>query len=537
MRHLRKLVGCVLALVMGLTMTTGAYAATVENKTDHSYNAYQVFSGTQEATGVPLGDAEWGNGVYGDALLAELQGDPRFNVGKNGANVFANCTTALDVANVLGTYDDNSDVAQAFANVTAKHLTEECTPIAKDATTVELATGYYLLVDQGTLGEHDAYNSALLQVTNKGKVTIAKKYDVPKVDKSVQDNGSDKWEEAADWEIGSNVPFQLVGTLPGNYADYETYKYVFHDTLSAGLKYNGDAKVYLQNGDDANTRTDITGSFTITTGENGALTISCDNLKAIITDVSTSSRIVVEYTAELLSTAEIGNPGNANNVYLEYSNNPNQTGEGTTSNTPEDKVLVFTYELDTTKVDGQHADKKLANAEFVLLNNDRTKVAKVDDGKFAGWAVVPAKGADGTITYPDGTTLTSDANGKFVVAGLDAGTYYLHETKAPAGYNLLKSDISLTISATLDKSEDNPALTALKLSVKKDNQGETTESDGDLASGIVSTNVENNSGVQLPETGGMGTTVFYAVGGILVLGAIVALVARRCMHSEDADRH
>ena len=532
MRHLRKLVGCVLALVMGLTMTAGASAATVENKTDHSYNAYQVFSGTQEATGVPLGDAEWGNGVYGDALLAELQGDPRFNVGKNGANVFANCTTALDVANVLGTYDDNSEVAKAFAKVAAKHLTETCTPIAKDTTTVELATGYWLIVDTTTPGEGDAMNPALLQVTNQGDVTIAKKYDVPSVDKSVQDSDG-TWGEAADWKIGSNVPFKLVGTLPSNYADYETYKYVFRDTLSAGLKYNGDAKVYLQNGDD---RTEITSGFTIEPAEaatagGGSLTVTFDDLKAIA-GIDASSKIIVEYTAELLSTAEIGNPGNANNVYLEYSNNPNQTGEGTTSNTPKDEVLVFTYELDTTKVDGQHADKKLANAEFVLLNNDRTKVAQVADGKFAGWVNAPADGA----AYPDGTTLTSGADGKFVIAGLDAGTYYLRETKAPAGYNLLKSDISLTISATLDKSEDNPALTALKLSVKEDNQGETTESDGDLASGIVSTNVENNSGVQLPETGGMGTTVFYVVGGILVLGAIVALVARRRMHSEDADR-
>lgn len=528
MRHLRKLVGCVLALVMGLTMTTGASAATVENKTDHSYNAYQVFSGTQEATGVPLGDAEWGDGVYGDALLAELKSDVRFVV--DGANVFANCTTALDVATVLGGYSDNSDVAEAFANVAAKHLTEECTPIAAGATTVELATGYWLIVDTTTPGVGDAMNPALLQVTNKGDVTIEKKYDVPTVDKSAQDSDG-TWGEAADWETGSNVPFQLVGTLPSNYADYETYKYVFHDTLSAGLKYNDDAKVYLQNGTDANTRADITGNFTITSGENGALTISCDDLKAIA-GIDASSKIVVEYTAGLLSTAVIGNPGNANDVYLEYSNNPNQTGEGTTSNTPEDKVLVFTYELDTTKVDGQNADKRLANAEFVLLNSDKNRVAKVDNGKLTGWVATPTDGK----SYPEGTTLTSGEDGKFVVAGLDAGTYYLRETKAPAGYNLLKSDISLTITATLDKSEDTPALTALKLSVKKGDQGKVTESDGDLASGIVSTNVENNSGVQLPETGGMGTTVFYVVGGILVVGAIIALVARRRMHSEDADR-
>ena len=356
------------------------------------------------------------------------------------------------------------------------------------------------------------------------------------MDKSVKDTDN-QWGEAADWEIGSDVPFQLVGTLPSNYADYETYKYVFHDTLSTGLKYNGSPKVYVQNGTN---KTEITTGFTVApnaaaTAGGGTLTVTFTNLKEVA-EVTATSEIVVEYTAKLLSTAEIGNPGNKNEVYLEYSNNPNQTGEGTpsTGNTPKDEVLVFTYELDVTKVDGQNADKKLAKAEFVLLNSDKTKAAKVTDGKFVEWVDVPAAGEDGTITYPAGTTLTSGADGKFVIAGLDAGSYYLHETKAPAGYNLLKNDISVTITAKLDKSENNPALTELKLSVKEDKEGAAaTESNGSVDTGIVATNVMNNSGAQLPETGGMGTTLFYVLGGILVLVAIILLVTRKRMsHTE-----
>ena len=222
-------------------------------------------------------------------------------------------------------------------------------------------------------------------------------------------------------------------------------------------------------------------------------------------------------------------------MYLEYSNNPNHTGEGTpTGKTPKDEVLVFTYELDVTKVDGQKTDKKLANAEFVLLNSDKTKAAKVANGKLVEWVDVPNAGEDGTITYPAETKLTSDADGKFVIAGLDAGSYYLRETKAPAGYNLLKNDISVTITAKLDKRENNPALTELKLSVKDDKTGaEATESDGVLDTGVVSTDIVNNSGAQLPETGGMGTTLFYVLGGILVLVAIILLVTRKRMsHTE-----
>ncbi len=533
MKHLKKLASFLLVLVMVLSVTTTAFAANVSNKTNHSYSAYQIFSGTQADNSVPLGDVAWGSGINGAAFLAELKTDTRF--GKEGTNIFASCTTAADVAAVLGQYTDENDVAKAFANVAAKHLTDVSTAIAADATTVELAAGYYLLVDTSAPSEGDAMNSALLQVTNKGNITIEKKYNVPTVDKSVKDTDN-QWGEAADWEIGSNVPFQLVGTLPTNFADYETYKYVFHDTLSAGLQYNGDVKVYVQNG---KTKTEITTGFTVdpaaaATAGGGTLTVTFTDLKAV-EGVTATSKIVVEYTAKLLSTAEIGKPGNKNEVYLEYSNNPNHTGEGTpTGNTPKDEVLVFTYELDVTKVDGQDADKKLVNAEFVLLNNNKTKVAKVTGGKFAEWVDVPTAGEDGTITYPAGTTLTSGADGKFVIAGLDAGSYYLRETKAPAGYNLLKNDISVTITATLDKRENNPALTELKLSVKDDKTGaEATESNGSVDTGIVATNVMNKSGTELPITGGIGTTIFYVLGSILVIGAVVLLIAKKRMSASE----
>ena len=517
MKHVKKLAGILLALVMVFALTATAFAATVTNDTPHSYAAYQIFSGTQAENAVPLGNVEWGTGIDSAAFLTALQSDGRFV--QEGVNIFANCTTAAEVAEVLGAYPDKSNVANAFANVAAQHLTTTSVDIAAEAGSVELAAGYYLLIDTSTPGQDDAYNSALLQVTNQGNITIEAKYSVPTVDKSVKDTDG-QWGESADWEIGSDVPFQLVGTLPTNYADYETYKYVFHDTLQDTLKYNGDVKVYVKNGD---VTTEITTGFTVdpaaaATVGGGNLTVTFDNLKDVA-NVTSTSQIVVEFTAELLSNAVIGEAGNKNEVYLEYSNNPNVTGEGTTGNTKKDEVLVFTYELDVTKVDGQTPDKKLGNAQFVLLSSDKAKVAEVAGGKFVQWVDVPAADAEGKIAWPAGTTLTSAANGLFIISGLDAGSYYLRETVAPAGYNLLKNDISVKIDATLDKSEDNEGAAS-------------TESDGVLATGIVSTNVENNSGTQLPETGGIGTTIFYVVGGFLALTAVVLLVTKKRMSAK-----
>lgn len=519
MKHMKKLVTLLLALIMALALVVPASAYTVDNKTDHAYKAYQIFSGTQSTESKPaLGDVKWGNGIESAKFLTALKADTRFVTGDK--NIFAACTTAADVAAIMAKEQDKSAVAKAFANVAAQHLTNTAVDIAAKKTTsdVVLNPGYYLLVDVTTPGKGDAMNSALLQVTGKGNIIIEQKYDAPSVGKSVKDTDG-AWGEAADWCIGSNVPFQLIGKLPSNYADYETYKYVFHDTLGAGLQYNGDVKVYVRNGEKD---TELTSGFTVApdkaaTAGGGSLTITFDNLKTI-TSITSSSSIVVKYTAKLLNTAVIGRPGNSNEVYLEYANNPNFVGSGnpTTSNTPKDTVLVFTYELDVNKVDGAETTKKLKDAEFKLQNADG-KWATVDNtNKVTGWV----------DTQDKGSILKTDANGLAKIIGLDAGNYKLHETKAPAGYNKLKDPIDITITAELDKGEDTPALKALTIKV-----GTGAAEKGDVAKGLVSTTVTNNSGATLPETGGVGTTLFYIIGGVLMVGAAVLLVTRKRMNN------
>lgn len=520
MNNMKKFASLLLALVMVLAMAVPAMAEdseTVTNDTSHTYVAYQIFKGTQATSEGALGDVEWGDGVKSAELLTAIQNDARFNetTGEGTeaatANIFKDCKTAADVANVLAGYEDKSEVAKAFANVVAENLTNVSHEIKDEA---KLAAGYYLIVDTTNVDEkYDANNSALLQVTDD--ITIEVKYTVPSVDKTITGEG-----EAADYNIGDSVPFTLTGTLPSNYADYETYTYIFHDTLSAGLTYNNDAKVYVVNGSE---KTEVTTFFSITSNNN-VLTVSCDNLKTIMAaTINASSKIVVEYTATLNTEANIGSAGNKNEVILEFSNNPNAEGEGEedTGKTPKDEVIVFTYELDVTKTDNKEENPaKLKDAEFVLYRKvtgeDNAEVKKYvqvnTDGKVTGW----------TSDKTQASTLKSDENGLFKVIGLDAGDYWLEETKAPAGYNLLKAPIKVTIAATITDTEETQKLDSLTISI---NDG--TAANGNVTNGIVGTTVVNNPGSTLPETGGMGTTVIYVAGGLLVAAAVILMVAKR----------
>lgn len=487
--------------------TSGSYSITV-NATDaapvtgHTYNAYQIFK-ADLSDGV-LSNIEWGDGVKGDSLLAALK--------DNAA--FVDCNSAADVAKVLeGFATDSSDI-DAFAQIVGKNLADEATgtaTAAADATSVvisELNAGYYLVKDASAVTGDDAATKFIIKVVENA--TATPKSSKPTVEKKLVDNDDDAAGKAlndvADYGIGDSVPFTLTGTLPSTLADYDKYKYIFHDTLSAGLTYNGDAKVTIDG-------VDKTSSFTITSSGT-SLTISSDDVKAL--GATASSSIVVTYTATLNSNAVIGLDGNPNEVYLEYSNNPNEGGEGETGNTPKDQVLVFTYELDTTKVDGENTATKLQGAEFKLQNADGKWVTVDADGKVTGWADAEA----------DGSTLKSDANGLFKVVGLDEGTYSLKETKAPAGYNLLANPIAVVITATDDHSAEYDGSNASTMLTKIDVTADGKAGVGTPADGTAAITVGNNKGSQLPSTGGIGTTIFYVCGGIIVAAAAVLLIVK-----------
>lgn len=548
MRKVKKLLGLLLAAVMVLAMgvptfaASGSYTLTISGASDgHTYEAYQIFAGDLSENEQTLSNVKWGDGVNGEALLAALKGT------EEEPTAYQTCMTAADVAKVLESYENNSSEMKAFADIAGQHLTKTTSGTAsaynedsKSYTISGLAAGYYLVKDKDdSVPGTDAYTDFILKVVQN--TTVTPKSDVPTVEKKVQEDDKynqdggygNGYNDVADWNIGDAVPFKLIGTLPTNFADYDIYQYIFHDTLSDGLDLNeGSIKVYYASDKAGTDKTEIPlGKYEVEApGTEGTDQCSFEVAFADLTSVegvTANKYIIVEYTATLNKDAEIGLPGNPNKVYLEFSNNPNSGGEGDTGKTPEDKVIVFTYELDATKVDGEHTDTKLKDAEFKLYDENGKYVIVDADGKVTGWADNEA----------GGSTLKSDENGLFKVIGLDDGTYWLKETKAPDGYNLITDPIKIEIKATTVNDQDwtamegpSDALTALEIKVTVGST--TTSGNGDTESGIVETDIKNNKGATLPETGGMGTTIFYVLGAILVLGAGGLLIARRRTDSE-----
>lgn len=594
-----------------ITITT----ATTDEGT-HTYEAYQIFAGTYDDDANSLNDITWGTGIDKNKLK-DLNLSGIKVKGKNDDEeeidiaIFngVDLNNAKAVAQVLGQYatPDDNDVAKQFASAISSCLSDTATAtstVDSESGTITisgLADGYYLVQDDDSSPTDSGDNNSgaktryILEVVGGQNVAVTSKSSAPSVMKKVQENTKytdtetkdsridttlnttdDKgWNDVADYGIGDTVPFRLYGTMPSTLDDYTTYYYEFQDTL--GKEFT------VVDGEDEDTNVDVVvklfkdESGNVTEYDNGTvinadnyelsqttdvtsqvtkINIKFDNVKTI-PNLTKDSIITVEYKATLNSSAAIGIPGQENAVKLIYSNNPNQTGEEIpeTGETPDDKVIVFTYELDLTKVNGAawnayqdglrdgtiqdtvkfkdykgYTEKYLKNAEFKLSKTvgTETQYVQIDDetGKVTGW----------TTDYTQASVLKTDDDGKIKIIGLDDGKYSLEETKAPDGYNKLNTAIELTLKATTANNQEwdgtaNKALTNIELTTN-DTTNSATEK-GDVNTGMVNAIISNNSGTQLPSTGGIGTTIFYTVGGVLVVGAGVTLIAKKRAKNEQ----
>ena len=483
----------------------------VENAT---YSAYQIFKGSTLPSGedTNLANIDWGNGIT--------------DSGKTAVYTQYNVTTAQEMAEKL----TNQAEARAFATFINQYLqnpVNSTTTDGKPVISVE-GDGYYLIKDAANSTQ--APTESILKVVNNVNVN-PKTTDVPDTEKKVVENNKTvtgdpsvvpsetghKINDVADYNIGDTVPFILAAKTPAStdIASYTNYVFTFHDKMDAGLTLDADS-IVVKAGDD----TLVAGTdYTLNTNPNDNDTFDLVlNIKKDGADVNKliDKTITVAFNATLNEKANLDKVGNQNGFILEYSNNPTTGGTGKTT---EDKVVVFTYHLDLDKVDNNVSSTKLTGAKFILSrgsgeNTEYLVADKISTGEKAGQYTVKSW----TKVQNQATTLSAktEDSSEFVINGLDDGTYQLTETKAPDGYQLPTNPFTITLTAATTNNQGYNGTPSTAIGDIKVNN-----SVGNAA------NIENTKGHSLPITGGMGTTMIYGVGAVMVAGAAVFYVTNK----------
>lgn len=485
---MKRVVSTLLALVLVLALAGTAAAAgegsiTIDNAVKgKTYTIYRIF------------DLDSHSEDY-QAL--------NYKVSAKWASFFAESAEGLNYVDIdeLGyvTWKENASAAdfaaKAIAFAKAQNITNDGQKTA-DSSTVAftgLDLGYYLVQsDLGALCSLD---------TTMPSVTIKEKNSEPTVEKKVKEDSTGAFGETNDADIGQTVDFETTITV----VDGQPKGYVLHDTMSAGLTFNGTVEVKI--GD--RTLTAGTDYTLVTEGLNDGCTFEV----RFIDDkdgegnatgshaLKPNDVVTVIYSATVNANAVVGDKGNPNTTKLSYTE-----GSTTTNETKDSQTRTYVWEFDVLKYTMKdNAETPLAGAKFVLYKtvDGKNYYVKVTDGKVTGW----------TETKAEGTVFeTPDDDGSFTISGLDTDTYYLEEVEAPAGYNKLAAPVKVTITATINTAT---------------NVGTATVTYGENSTGTVK--IENKTGVELPSTGGVGTTIFYVIGGLLMAVAVVLLVTKKKM--------
>lgn len=473
----------------------------------HTYSVYQILTGTYGANGA-LGNVQAGT----DFKETNAAGD-------QGKDLTA-AEAAEKLAEIGSTESNQTKLAEIlkFANLTTQYGSD----LTASAPLTKVPAGYYLAKDKdNTVTGNDAQTLYIVKVVGNGDVTITRKAGKPTLVKKVKDTNDSitgsttDWQDSADYDFGDKVPFQLTATLPADkddFAAYKTYKLVFTDNQSAGLTYPSATGFTVKYGETVVPASQYTLTLNpTTTAADSTFTLTINDVKSLkdangdAITVAEGGKFTVEYESTLNDKAVIGSNGNPNEAKLQYSNNPNYTGEGAnspTGETPKDKVIVFTYQLNVNKTfdQGNPADDDMPR--FKLFK-------KGSDGNYTqvGDEITLTKG--GTKDHPTYT-------GSF--SRIDDGEYKLVESYTPAGYNTA-ADKTFSITADHDTDAIDPQLEWVKID----------QTAGDREKGTVRADVVNKKGSNLPSTGGMGTVMLYVAGiAVFVLaGATLVMALRR----------
>lgn len=560
--------GLTIAMSLGgaLGPATMAFAATDDNTitisnvqgNETSFKGYEIFKATvtDGTDGKTVSNITWAS----DAVKTAVQ-NYITNYETNHSKTYTG-TTAQDAAdwikaNVTGTTKETAVNADSVAEGLAKAvmgITTETT-VTGNTQSDALDPGYWLFLTDGSTVNAgssteagETYTSPIFAVVGGSTYTVTEKASVPTVEKKIVSDADSKEHDAADSHIGQNVTYNIYGTVAQDFATYDSYSYKFTDTISKGLTIDSNSvKVYMYANSgvakadvlhSSDSKVDVTNYFTsgVTDGTNGAhvLTVNVNSKTApkglkSITGATKDSVFVVSYTAKINSSAVIGNAGNPNTVYLEYSNNPN--GEGT-GRTIDRHVTDFTYGLNLVKVD-QGTEQALAGAVFTI------QVSSADDTATTNKYVA----ADGTLS-DTAVNLTTDANGKIDVTGLDAGTYKVHEVSAPDGYSTVsdftftitptinQNDQTVTLASTLNTTDSAHVIAGLSDGTAGDNTLTAQTGSGVTDNKTVNITVGDTKSVGLPLTGQAGVTLTWVAGGLVLAFGVSRVVRNRKQDNE-----
>lgn len=523
-----------------------------DSSVEHSYVAYRVFEGNLDTTDHILSDIQWSTGVVAGQVMSALKspdGNPEYY------KDFANCTTAQDVTEVLVGYGNDSQKLDSFATLVSSKLRNAAgisTAVRKEVdgkqvidhyTIPVTGDGYYFIkdADNSVTAEGESYTKYMLSVVHDVEIDAKDDHIVPEK-KIIEDNNTPV--DANSASIGETITYRVTVDIP-KMEGYKAYTFTMNDTFSKGLDFQQIQSVMV-----ANSTLVETDDYTVIAIENADGTTKLTvNFIDFIQYKGTSGQVVVTYTAKLDTDAVVGGEGNPNTVNFTYSNNPSTTGignGGSTGVTPDDETVTYTTALNLLKVDGRDNSIALQGAKFKIegdgVNTVITTGTKFEkapytagnnetvdnetyyllgDGTYSTTAPDPAP--EDTYVLVHFTKITTKSatvdcdgttgpDGKTDFIGLSAGTYTLTEVESPDGYNLLPEPIEFGINWTASKGFTVAA---------NEHNGITY----DPTTGTFSITVENNKGSVLPHTGGIGTTIFMIVGGVLILGAAVVLVS------------
>ncbi len=516
---------CMAVPMMGMmTASASDYVITVENTidgmTNTEYVAYKILDVSYDE-----GKTAYTYSVPEDGLLAEAQ---ILAQNYNGTSAF---TKMDDLYTWLNDKTNKDKNARTFADALYKaypntFVKDNATAHGTDSIDTG-STGYYLVTGTVTDSNNNAIVSSVILTTMDPTATISPKLDAPTHTKKIEHNETGEWGAVGDNQIGDTVNYKITTTMPDPkyVAAFDgAYVYTIHDEMTKGLDFDKSTVVVMLGTQKLTADTHYTVKdscnhvgVTRKTGQEDAESFEVEfNLAKIIEDFGDlavdGAEFVTSYSCTLTTealvaaTATEDNNSNDNTSHLEYSNNPYVTSS--TANTADVTVYDWTFTYDVIKYKNEvTAGNELKGAGFTIYEGSTA----LNFTQLAGtntYVIDPA----GTVTQietPDG--------GAFKLVGLDDATEYkIVETKVPSGYNKAE-DITFKISDTYDGTPVGSSIATL-----------TDNRDGDLTEKIV-----NKSGASLPSTGGIGTTLFYVIGGTLAAGAGVALIAKKRMKNEE----